>query len=96
MFVCLLACLRVSVSHPNCNGQTLKLYMFGILRVLRASSRNFFSIIPVLNGVMGRFVQGGGSDRLILWATQSARVSFQVLKSATSSEDSDRTLCREG
>ena len=42
---------------------------------------------------MGRFVRVGGSDMLILWAAQSARVSVQVLKSASSSSDSDRTSC---
>ena len=62
LLACVFACLRVSVSRPNRSGQTLKLYIFGILRVLRASSRNFFPIIPVLKGIMGRFVRERGQS----------------------------------
>ena len=36
-----------------------KLYIFGILRAQLKSSRNLFPIIPVLKGIMGRFVRGG-------------------------------------
>ena len=57
-----------------------KLYIFGILRAQLKSSRNLFPIIPVFKGNMGPFVRVGGLDMLILWATQSARVSVQVFK----------------
>ena len=73
-------CLDVLYSRSLGWTDRDKPYIFGILRVLEASSRNFFPIIPVLKGIMGRFVRVGGSDMLILWATQSARVSVQVFK----------------
>ena len=94
--VCLSVCLYVLYSRELGWTDRDKPYIFQILRVPRATSRNFFPIIPVLKGIMGRFVRVGGLDMLILWATQSARVSVQVLKSASSSEDSDRTSCRKG
>ena len=89
-------CLDVLYSRALGWTDRDKPYIFRILRVLGASSRNFFPIIPVLKGIMGRFVRVGGSDMLILWATQSARVSVQVLKSASSSSDSDMASCHKG
>ena len=56
-------CMYVFVLYSRALGWTDrdKPYIFRILRVPRASSRNFFPIIPVLKGIMGRFVRVGGS-----------------------------------
>ena len=65
VFVCLFVCLYVLYSRELGWTDRDKPYIFRILRVPRASSRNFFPIIPVLKGIMGRFVRVGGRHALV-------------------------------